>query len=217
MKLTLQITDIWKEYGGIAVLRGCSFSFDEGGVYALMGSNGSGKSTFLRICALLEKPDRGDVQYFSAGKAVSGGMDLMRRITLLLPDPGLFNATVYSNAAYGLRIRGLKRSEIEERVGRVLAFAGLEKKRKQNARTLSSGETQRLGLARAMAVSPEMLFLDEPTASVDRENRTIIEDIILKMKKEAGSTVIITTHDLKQAEKLADTLLVIEDGKISVK
>ncbi len=217
MKLRLNVSDVWKEYGGVPVLRGCSFSFDEGGVYALMGSNGSGKSTFLRICALLEKPDRGDVRYFFDGGSVADGIGLMRRITLLLPDPGLFNATVFNNAAYGLRIRGLRRGEIEERVSRVLAVTGLEHKRKQNALTLSSGEAQRLGLARAMAISPEMLFLDEPTASVDRANREIIEDIILKMKKDAGSTVIITTHDMKQAERLAGTLLMMEDGKISVK
>jgi ABC-type multidrug transport system ATPase subunit len=216
VKLSLKVSDIWKEYGGVAVLRGCSFSFDRSGVYALMGANGSGKSTFLRICALLEKPDRGDVQFFSDGGVLAGGIGLMRRMTLLLPDAGLFNATVFNNAAYGLRIRGFRRSEIEERVKRVLAFTGLENKRKQNALTLSSGEAQRLGLARAMAILPEMLFLDEPTASVDRVNREIIENIILKMKEDNGSTVVITTHDVKQAERLADTLLVIEDGKITV-
>ncbi len=216
MRLRLNISEIWKEYPGTAVLRGCSFSF-EGGVYALTGSNGCGKSTLLRICALLEKPDRGEVTYFSGDAIAPCGRELMRRMTLLLPGTGVFNTTVFKNAAYGLKIRGMKAGDIEDRANRVLDFVELGHKKKQNALTLSSGETQRLGLARAMAVEPEMLFLDEPTASVDQRNRQIIEDIILRMKKETESTVIITTHDMKQAEKLADKILVLEDGKISVR
>jgi tungstate transport system ATP-binding protein len=216
MRLRLLVSEIWKQYPGSTVLRGCSFSFD-GGVYALTGSNGCGKSTLLRICALLERPDRGEVTYFFGDAAAPPGIALMRRMTLLLPGTGIFNTTVFKNAAYGLRIRGMKGREIEDRVNRVLDFVELGHKRKQNALTLSSGETQRLGLARAMAVQPEMLFLDEPTASVDERNREIIENIILKMKTETQSTVIVTTHDMKQAEKLADTLLLLKDGKISVR
>jgi tungstate transport system ATP-binding protein len=216
MRLRLSLSEIWKEYPGTTVLRGCSFSF-EGGVYALTGANGCGKSTLLRICALLERPDRGEVTYFSGDAAVPYGMGLMRRITLLLPGTGVFNASVFRNAAYGLKIRGMTGREIEEKVGRVLDFVDLGHKKKQNALTLSSGETQRLGLARAMAVEPEMLFLDEPTASVDERNRKIIEEIILRMKRETRSTVVVTTHDMKQAEKLTNEILLLKDGKISVR
>ncbi len=216
MSLRLEISEVWKEYPGTSVLRGCSFSFGDG-VYALTGSNGCGKSTLLRICALLEKPDRGEVTYSSCDDVAHSGIGLMRRITLLLPTTGIFNTTVFKNAAYGLKIRGMKRRLIDERVNRVLDFVELGHKKKQNALTLSSGETQRLGLARAMAVEPEMLFLDEPTASVDQRNRDIIEEIILRMKRESHTTVIITTHDMKQAEKLADRILLLKDGKISVR
>jgi tungstate transport system ATP-binding protein len=216
MRLRLSLSEIWKEYPGTSVLRGCSFSFDNG-VYALTGANGCGKSTLLRICALLERPDRGEVTYFSDNTVAPSGIGLMRRITLLLPTTGVFNTTVFKNAAYGLKIRGIRAGEIEDRVNGLLDFVELGHKKKQNALTLSSGETQRLGLARAMAVEPEMLFLDEPTASVDERNRETIEDIILKMKRETQSAVIITTHDMKQAEKLADKILVLKDGKISVR
>jgi tungstate transport system ATP-binding protein len=216
MRLRLSLSEIWKEYPGTSVLRGSSYSFDSG-VYALTGPNGCGKSTLLRICALLERPDRGEVTYFSGDAVAPPGMGLMRRITLLLPTTGVFNTTVFKNAAYGLKIRGIKSREIEDRVNRVLDFVELGHKKKQNALTLSSGETQRLGLARAMAVEPEMLFLDEPTASVDERNREAIEDIILKMKRETQSTVIVTTHDMKQAEKLADKILTLKDGTISIR
>ncbi|GAB4405814.1 MAG: ATP-binding cassette domain-containing protein [Thermodesulfovibrionales bacterium] len=214
MGLILSISNIYKSYNGISVLKDCSFSFDRGGVYVLTGPNGSGKSTFLRICALLEPPDSGEINYLSGSDIVKKDVELKRRMTLVLPKVGVFNTTVFKNAAYGLKIRGIKGKEMEESVNKALDFVGLIHKENHNALTLSSGETQRLGIARAMVIEPEMLFLDEPTASVDQENTEIIEKIILRMKREGRSTVIITTHDREQAERLADRILILNDGKI---
>lgn len=214
MGLRLTVSNISKSYGGKAALEDCSFSFDSSGIYVLMGPNGSGKSTFLRICALLENPDKGEINYFSEANIVKKNMELRRRITLVLPKIGIFDTTVFKNAAYGLKIRGIKGKEMEERVNKALDFVGLMHKKNQNALTLSSGETQRLGIARAIVIGPEILFLDEPTASVDRENTEIVEDIILNMKKDTKSTTIITTHDTAQAERLADSILIMNDGKI---
>jgi tungstate transport system ATP-binding protein len=208
------MSNIYKSYNGKAVLKGCSFSFDRDGIYVLTGHNGSGKSTLLRILALLEPPDRGEINYLSGSDTVKKDTELKRRITLVLPKVGVFNATVFKNAAYGLKIRGIKGKEMEERVNKALDFVGLSHKKTQNALTLSSGETQRLGIARAMVIEPEIFFLDEPTASVDKENTEIIEDIILNIKKNAKSTIIITTHDMAQAERLADSILIMNDGKI---
>jgi tungstate transport system ATP-binding protein len=108
----------------------------------------------------------------------------------------------------------MQKHAIEDNVQKALAFVGLEHKKKQNARTLSSGETQRLGLARALAIGPEILFLDEPTASVDEENIAIIETIIANLKKDGRTLVIMTTHDRDQAERLADRVLIIERGSL---
>jgi len=212
--MKLSVSHIMKAYQGRTILKDCTFFFDRNITYVLMGPNGSGKSTFLRICALLERPDSGEIGYTAADTLLQQDIALRRRITLVLPRIGVFNTTVFKNVAYGLNIRAVKRKEIEERVGRILAFVGLEKRRGQNALTLSSGETQRLGIARALALEPEVLFLDEPTASVDQENTEIIESIILAMKKEGRTTVIMTTHDREQAERLADRLLVMKHGKI---
>jgi len=214
MSLRLTVSNISKSYNGNGVLKDCSFSFDESGIYVLTGPNGSGKSTFLRICALIESPDSGQVNYFSDGHMLNHDLTLKRRITLLLPKVGVFNATVFRNAAYGLLLRGINGREAKGRVDKVLNFVGLFHKKDQNALTISSGETKRLGIARALVIEPEILFLDEPTASVDQRNTEIIEGIILKMKQERLVAVIMTTHDKEQAGRLADRLLVMEDRAI---
>lgn len=214
MTLRLSASNIGKGYSGNEVLRDCSYAFTENGIYVLTGPNGCGKSTFLRICALIEPPDSGEIAYLSHGSIIQKDLALKRRITLVLPKVGVFNTTVSKNVAYGLTVRGATRDESETKVDRMLEFVGLSHKKKQNAPTLSSGETQRLGIARALVIEPEILFLDEPTASVDRKNTGIIENIILEMRHNAKTTVIITTHDREQAERLADFLLVMKEGNI---
>ena len=212
--MKLVVNHIRKDYGGRSILKDCSFTFSMTGAYVLMGPNGSGKSTFLRICALLEQQDSGEIAYLDDGTPLTQDISLKRRITLVLPRIGVFNTTVFKNVAYGLTIRGLRHAVIGQKVDQALAFVGLDQKRDQNARTLSSGETQRLGIARALVFEPAVLFLDEPTASIDEENSMIIESIIHKMKKDSRSVVIMTTHDKDQAKRLADRLLVIRDGKL---
>jgi len=215
MSLELVVSNISKSYSSDAILKNCSFTFNSSEIYVLIGSNGCGKSTFLRICALLEAPDSGDINFYSEGKPVIKDIPLMRRITLLLPKIGVFNTTVYKNVVYGLNIRNPQKNDISSRVEKALDFVGLLQKKNQKALTLSSGETQRLGLARALVIEPEILFLDEPTASIDQKNTEIIEDIILRMKNYHKATVIMTTHDMQQARRLANYLMVMNNGLIS--
>jgi tungstate transport system ATP-binding protein len=141
-------------------------------------------------------------------------MNLRRRINLVLPKIGIFNTTVFKNVAYGLKIRGFKKKETEEKAHRALEFVGLIHKKDLNALTLSSGEAQRLGIARALVIDPEMLFLDEPTASLDPISTTIIEETILNIKKDNRLTIIMVTHNIFQAKRLADRVLFMYDGKI---
>jgi len=215
MKLSLRAVDIFKSYNGDQVLQGCSWSFDESGIYVLTGPNGSGKSTFLRICALLEESDKGTISYFENGAGVNKDIELMRRITLVLPRAGLFNTSVQRNVSYGLRIRGISGKEAAERTDKALDFVGLTHKKGQNSLTLSSGESQRVAIARALVIEPEVLFLDEPTASIDEKNTLIIEDIVRKLKQSGRTAVVMTTHDRAQAERLADRIMVMEKGRIA--
>ena len=214
MDLDLKITNVQKRYNNKTALKDCSYGFVRGGVYALMGPNGSGKSTLLRVCSLLEPVAEGDIIYTSGGVVLAHDLTLRRRLTLVLPRVGAFNTTVFKNVAYGLLMRGIEKGRIVEQAKTALEAVGLLHKAQQNALTLSSGETQRLGIARAMAIEPELLFLDEPTASIDEENTSIVEEIILALKRAGKTTVIMTTHDREQAERLADQVVLMRSGMI---
>jgi tungstate transport system ATP-binding protein len=239
MSLKLTVSNLSRSYNGKPVLRDCSFSFAIDCIYLLMGPNGSGKSTFLRVCALLEEPDKGEVNFVEGttpldsplvrdttpqspplerggvrGGVLKKDMNLRRRISLVLPKIGIFNTTVFKNVAYGLKIRGFKKKEVEEKADRVLESVGLIHKRDFKALTLSSGETQRLGIARAMVIQPEILFLDEPTASLDPHSTTIIEETINKLRKHNRLTIIMVTHNIFQAKRLADRVLFMYEGRI---
>ena len=213
--MKLHLSHITKTYGNKTILNDLSYVFDKTGVYVLMGANGCGKSTFLRICALLEQQDSGELAYLDNSTTLAKDITLRRRLTLVLPRTGVFNASVFKNAAYGLTIRGIDHLAVISKVNAVLDFVGLGPKANQQARTLSSGETQRLGIARALVLEPEVLFLDEPTASIDEENTEIIETIINTMSKAGRTTIIMTTHDREQANRVGDVQLVMTSGKIA--
>jgi tungstate transport system ATP-binding protein len=214
MSLELEIVHVCKTYNGNPILRDCSFTFAGRRTYVLQGPNGSGKSTLFRTLALLEKPDNGRVEYRDGGRRLAADLELRRWITLVLPGTGIFNTTVFKNVAYGLKIRGIACAEIEERVNDALEAVGLGHKKRQRALELSSGETKRLGIARAMVINPKVFMLDEPTANIDPANTEIIEGIILKMKQERQATILMITHDPVQAQRLGDDLLLMQDGKI---
>lgn len=214
MALNLRLKCVSKAYGNKAIIEQCSYLFEDEAVYVILGSNGVGKSTLLRMCALIEQPDSGEIFYSEGKKNLNKDISLRRRLTIVLPAIGVFNTSVRDNVAYGLTIRGFSKKKVEFLVVEALDFVGLKDRYKQSAMSLSSGEKQRLGLARAIAIKPEILFLDEPTASVDKDNSEIIDRIILALKENYGTKIIMTTHDFKQADKLADVKLVLEKGTL---
>lgn len=214
MGLTIEVSGVAKRYGELPVLRECSFTFEANRTYALLGVNGAGKSTLLRILALLENPDSGEVRYLEDGRPLPPDLELKRRLTLVLPQIGVFNTTVFKNVAYGLQIRGFPKKEIKERVESLLALVGLLDKRDHQALTLSSGQVRRLGLARGLVIEPQVLLLDEPTASLDPGNAAIIDAAIRERRERRTTTIILATHDFTQARELADRILVVERGKI---
>lgn len=218
MALELALHEVARSYGARTVISDISFAMSSG-MAVLMGPNGSGKSTLMRLCAMIEEPTSGLVSFMEEGRALPKDEALRRRVTMVLSRGGIFNASVCRNAAYGLRIRGVRGKELAGRVHAMLERVGLLKKTKQNALSLSSGETQRLALARAMLIEPDVLLLDEPTASVDEGNTAIIEALILDLIRPGGPLVIMSTHDRAQAQRIlpedSKGLLFISQGKLS--
>ncbi len=214
MSLGVEVKGVAKSFKGRQVLENISCSFPQGRISVILGPNGSGKTTLLRAISRLEAPDSGRVEYLDNGKPQDRGLALMRRMTLIAQDPVLFNMTVAGNVAYGLRLRGLPSGEINERVGRSLEAAGVSRLSGARARTLSGGEAQRTALARAFALRPEMLLLDEPSANLDPEGVALMESLVRRMKEEFGTTVIMVTHNLFQARRMANEAFLIYGGRL---
>ena len=216
-KLIFKVRNLKKVYNGKIVLDVDNLSFQEGKIYAIVGPNGSGKTTLLNILNLLEKPDEGQIFFYDqeiTNKSNSDTLEIRRRMTLVNQDPFLFHSTVYDNIAYGLKIRSIPPKVQKSRIKSALNIVGLSGFKDRKANQLSGGEAQRVVIARALVIEPEVLFLDEPTANIDQKHIDIVERIIKKIKKEIKTTVIFTTHDLSQAYRLADEVISLLDGKI---
>lgn len=213
----LKVRNLKKYYNHHLALDIRTLNFAQGKVYAIVGPNGSGKTTLINILNLLDNPDEG--QIFFKGKDLKqfskkDMLRIKRQITLVHQKPFLFHTTVYNNIAYGLKIRGLTDREQEKRVKKALKMVGLSGFEKRDAYQLSGGEAQRVVIARALAIEPEILFLDEPTANIDNRYINVIERIIKKINQELNTTVIFTTHDLSQAYRLADEIISLLEGEI---
>ena len=207
----LQIEKVEKKYGEIMALDSVSLDAVGGKVIALVGVNGSGKTTLLRILAGLDEPDSGDVLFNYRRLSTQ---ELRRISTLVFQKNVMFNKRVYGNVSFGLKIRRLTKEDIEKNVTEALITVGLNGFQKRNAKKLSSGEQQRIALARAFVIEPKILLLDEPTTNLDPSNAIIIEDTIMKMRKKNSCVVILATHNLHQARRLSDEMVHIHSGKI---
>ncbi len=212
MAVLQRLKHVTQEYDGKIVLRGVSLSVRRGEVLSIIGPNGAGKTTLLRIMGLLDKPVGGEVIYRGVKVRKSNAPHIRSKITMVFQRAVLFNTTVFDNIAYGLKLRGYSSDEIERRVGRVLERVGMEKFSKRRAKTLSGGEQQRVVIARALVLEPELLLLDEPTANLDPTNVTIVEEIIRSLKNNAA--VVVTTHNLFQARRLPDRVVCLLDGAV---
>jgi len=188
-----------------------TLDFEEGKVTVLVGENGSGKTTLLRILNGLIQPAEGSVAF--RGMPLHGeGLARVRKESVLVHQaPLLFRGSVGTNVSYGVRLRGAGRTVAGVKAAEALRCVGLGGFERRRASTLSGGERQRVALARALALSPRVLFLDEPTANVDAESRHEVEKIIGDMSR-SGTTVIMSTHNRELGYRLSDRLVRLDDG-----
>ena len=209
-----RLENVKKHYGNRRVLNIRTLEVYKGEILGLVGPSGSGKSTLLRLFNFLEFPSSGWItfvdQQFSPGSEIP--LTLRRKVTTVFQRPMLLDRNVFDNVNYGLRLHGHRNGN--ERVKNALNQVGMHDFAYQRARTLSGGEAQRVALARAMVLEPKVLLLDEPTANLDPYNVGLIENIVTSLNQQQHTTIILVTHNIFQARRLADRIVFMLDGQI---
>ncbi len=208
------IENICKSFGSKEVLKNVNLAINRGEIFALLGPSGAGKTTLLRILDFFEKPGSGAIVFDGMQLNFHDGKKVRKMMSLLFQTPAVFNASVFDNVAYGLRVRGIDKMAIEKKVGDALNMVGLSGMEKQRARTLSGGEAQRMAFARAIVYEPKILLLDEPTANLDPANVAKIEEIIRRIRNDLGTTIVIATHNIPQVKRIADRAGILLNGEL---
>jgi tungstate transport system ATP-binding protein len=206
-----QLRGVTRAYGGRRVVDVEALDVERGEIMCLVGPSGSGKSTLLRLLNFLEPPTSGTILFDGQPVPLEPPLALLRRVTTVFQRPILLNRSVRDNVAYGLQLRGLS---VDGRVDETLARVGLTPFARTPAHKLSGGELQRAALARALVLDPEVLLLDEPTANLDPYNVSLIESIVRAQNRERGTTLVLVTHNVFQARRLASRVGLLLEGKI---
>jgi len=215
MKILYRLHSVRKCYGANVVLAIEDLTIAGNRLYTLIGANGAGKSTLLNILAFLSPPTSGEIFY--AGHRVDwdrrSTKEYRRKVTLLHQSPYLFGGTVYDNVAFGLKARGIPAEERQAIIENALDTVGLRGFGGRKARDLSGGETQRVAVARALSLKPEVLLLDEPLANIDRETTGVLETVIASLPSQ-GTTVVMTTHNPEHPGRLNGEAIFLDGGRV---
>lgn len=193
---------------GVALINDISFALQPGPKTVILGTNGAGKSLTLRLCHGLLKPTSGTITWNAPATGEPATYQAM-----VFQRPVLLRRTVAANVDYGLKLRHIPKARRRHIIDDVLSRTGLARFASAPARLLSGGEQQKLALARAWALRPQVLFLDEPTASLDPAATNAVEDIVLAMHAE-GTRIVMTTHNLAEARRMADEILFLHKGRL---
>lgn len=207
MEITLE--QVSKQYGTNLVFENFSAQFPSGKMTGLVGDNGAGKSTLLRMIAGLDLDYSGHIYY--DGQPLH--KPLYQQMTMVFQTPYLLKRSVYDNIAYPLRLRHRPAAEIKQKTEAMIKKFGIEKLARQYAHKLSGGESQKVALARALIFEPELVLLDEPMSGIDAASVAFMEQIIQAYAKEFHKTVIMITHNARQAQELCDSIVHLEHGR----
>ena len=187
---------------------------ERGSVLAVVGPNGAGKSTLLLAQARLIRPERGEILFKGQNILAQPATAYRRHLGLVMQDPLLFDRTVYENIALGLHFRGIPKAETQKRVQEWMERLEIAHLKFRRANQLSGGEAQRVSLARAFVLDPELLLLDEPFSALDPPTRLQLINDLERLLREQHITTIFVTHDLNEALRLADFMAILLDGKL---
>lgn len=209
----LELCSVTKSFNSTDVLSNVSLSVQKSEIVCILGPSGCGKTTLLRLIAGLEDPDKGTVIF--QGQVINKVAPKNRGFGLMFQDLALFpHMTVFGNVSFGLRMQRLSKNTIDQKVDHLLDLLNLSGYRDRRIAELSGGEKQRVALARSLAPEPELLMLDEPLVSLDRELRESIQNELRTTLKNIGMTSIYVTHDRDEAYALADSIIVMNEGAI---
>jgi tungstate transport system ATP-binding protein len=209
------LANVQHRYGARTVLNIPALTIQPGDLFVIVGPSGAGKSTLLRLLALLEAPTAGSVSLRLDGQDISYNSATIaerRQITMVFQQPLLLSRTVWANVAYGLNLRSQR--DGRQRIDAALERVTLSNLARAYPRTLSGGEAQRVALARALVLEPRMLLLDEPTANLDPANVRLIENLAREQHDQYGTTVILVTHNIFQARRLATRIGFLFQGEL---
>jgi phospholipid/cholesterol/gamma-HCH transport system ATP-binding protein len=218
----LAVEDLHKSFGSQTVLNGISLSVNRGETLAVLGRSGTGKSVLLRLIIGLEKPDSGSIRIHGqdiAGLALDQMGEIRKKMGFLFQHAALYDSlTVGQNVAFPLlhHKKEMSRSERGDRVMQLLAEVGMESDLEKMPSDISGGMQKRVGLARALALEPDILLLDEPTAGLDPISSGEIDDLVLKLQEEHHMASIVVTHDLHSAKTIADRLALLNKGDVVI-
>lgn len=209
----LELRNITKSFDTTTVLKGIDLSVQEGDFVTLLGASGCGKTTILRIIAGLEIPDGGQV--LLEGRDVVNDPPEKRNVNTVFQSYALFpHMTVWQNVAYALRIRGVGKREIEQRVHDALKMVQMDGSEKKTPAQLSGGQRQRVAIARSLINQPKVLLLDEPLGALDLQLRRQMQHELKTLQQQLGTTFIYVTHDQEEAINMSDRIVVLRDGLI---
>jgi tungstate transport system ATP-binding protein len=214
MSAIVRMRDLVVRRGGRTTLEIGSLEVERGEVLALVGPNGAGKSTLLLAVARLIKIQRGEIFFADRPLAEWDALEYRRKVAFVFQAPLLLDMNVFENVRLGLAFRGTGKAETHERVNHWLKQLGIESLSRRPAGELSGGESQRVSLARALVLDPELILLDEPFQSLDPPTHTKLLEELLALLAENHPTTIIVTHKLKEAESLSDRVAVIVEGRL---
>ena len=217
----IKVTNLHKSFGELAVLKGIDFQADTGEVIVIIGPSGMGKSTFLRCINYIERPEKGIIEIdnvkVDAEKCTEKEMKQLRlKTSMVFQNYNIFkNKTVIENVMLPMTsVQKIEKEIAKEKALQYLDQVGLLDKVNEYPSRLSGGQQQRVGIARAMAVNPKLILLDEPTSSLDPELVLGILDILRNLANEHKRTMIIVTHEMSFAKEIADRIIFMDDGRI---
>jgi ABC-2 type transport system ATP-binding protein len=213
-KNIIEVKNLVRKFGDIVAVDGVSFNVKEGEIFAFLGPNGAGKTTTIKMLTTLLRPTSGKIKVNNFSP-VSEQNEVRKSIGIVFQDPSLDEElTAYENMEFHGVLYGVKKEVREKKIKELLKLMDLTNRKNSFVKTFSGGMKRRLEIARGFLHSPKILFLDEPTLGLDAQTRSYMWEYVLKLAKEEKMTIFMTTHYLEEAEKVAERIAIIDNGKI---